>query len=152
MRPKIKTEVHKTKYLAELVCSNSFRSDDKDYNAVGLLHEELRMADSLIMKVADLNKVPAGSALAVDRDDFSKQVDQEIKGNKKITIINEEVTDLDIFKNEIVIVATGPLTSNRLSQNIKDKTSENSLAFYDAIAPIVYKDSIEIKIACNQSL
>ena len=88
MRPKIKTEVHKTKYLAELVCSNSFRSDDKEYNAVGLLHEELRMADSLIMKTADLNKVPAGSALAVDRDDFSKQVDQTIKNNKKINIVN----------------------------------------------------------------
>ena len=79
MRPKIKTEVHKTEFLAELVCSNSFRSDDKEYNAVGLLHEELRMADSLIMKMADLNKVPAGSALAVDRDDFSKEVDKKIK-------------------------------------------------------------------------
>ena len=151
MRPKIKTEVHKTKYLAELVCSNSFRSDDKEYNAVGLLHEELRMADSLIMKTADLNKVPAGSALAVDRDDFSRQVDQTIKNNKKINIVNEEVSNLDKFKNEIVIVATGPLTSNKLSQNIRDKTFENSLAFYDAIAPIVYKDSIDMKIAWKQS-
>ena len=86
MRPKIKTEVHKTEFLAELVCSNSFRSDDKEYNAVGLLHEELRMADSLIMKMADLNKVPAGSALAVDRDDFSKEVDKKIKSIEKIKL------------------------------------------------------------------
>ena len=151
MRPKIKTEVHKTEFLAELVCSNSFRSDDKEYNAVGLLHEELRMADSLIMKMADLNKVPAGSALAVDRDDFSKEVDKKIKSIEKIKIINEEVSDLDEFKNEIVIVATGPLTSTKLSQNIKQKTFENSLAFYDAIAPIVYRDSINMEIAWKQS-
>jgi methylenetetrahydrofolate--tRNA-(uracil-5-)-methyltransferase len=151
MRPKIKTEVHKTEFLAELVCSNSFRSDDKEYNAVGLLHEELRMADSLIMKMADLNKVPAGSALAVDRDDFSKEVDKKIKSIEKIKIINEEVSDLDAFKNEIVIVATGPLTSTKLSQNIKQKTFENSLAFYDAIAPIVYRDSINMEIAWKQS-
>src|SRR6056300_70696 len=151
MRPKIKTEVHKTEFLAELVCSNSFRSDDKEYNAVGLLHEELRMADSLIMKMADLNKVPAGSALAVDRDDFSKEVDKKIRSIEKIKIINEEVSDLDEFKNEIVIVATGPLTSTKLSQNIKQKTFENSLAFYDAIAPIVYRDSINMEIAWKQS-
>ena len=103
-RPKIKTEVHKTKYLAELVCSNSFRSDDKEYNAVGLLHEELRMADSLIMKTADLNKVPAGSALAVDRDDFSRQVDQKIKDNKKINIINEEVSNLINLKLKLSLL------------------------------------------------
>src|SRR5210317_778819 len=123
MRPKIKTEVHKTNYLAELVCSNSFRSDDKEYNAVGVLHEELRMADSLIMKVADLNKVPAGSALAVDRDDFSKQVDHTIREIDNIKIINEEVTDLNKFNDEIVIIATGPLTSKKLSDSIKEKTS-----------------------------
>ena len=122
MRPKVKTEAHQTKYLAELVCSNSFRSDDKEYNAVGVLHEELRIADSLIMKCADHNKVPAGSALAVDRDNFSK-----------------EVKNLGEFKNQIVIVSTGPLTSKTLSESIKIKTSENSLAFYDFLLNNFFK-------------
>ena len=91
MRPKTKTEAHNTEYLGELVCSNSFRSDDKEFNAVGVLHEELRMSDSLIMKTADLNKVPAGSALAVDRDDFAKEINNIIRSNSKINVINEEV-------------------------------------------------------------
>ncbi|MDA0763093.1 MAG: methylenetetrahydrofolate--tRNA-(uracil(54)-C(5))-methyltransferase (FADH(2)-oxidizing) TrmFO [Proteobacteria bacterium] len=151
MRPKVQTEAHKTNFLAELVCSNSFRSDDKEYNAVGVLHEELRIADSLIMKIADLNKVPAGSALAVDREGFAKNVHNEITKNENITIINEEIQSLDRFNDELVIVATGPLTSNKLTEFIKNKTEEKSLAFYDAIAPIVYKDSINMKIAWKQS-
>ena len=106
MRPKVKTEAHQTKYLAELVCSNSFRSDDKEYNAVGVLHEELRIADSLIMKSADHNKVPAGSALAVDRDNFSKEVNKTINSIPNINIINQEVRSLDEFKNKRVIVST----------------------------------------------
>jgi|TARA_B110000881_G_scaffold174712_1_gene159161 methylenetetrahydrofolate--tRNA-(uracil-5-)-methyltransferase len=151
MRPKVHTEAHKTKFLAELVCSNSFRSDDKEYNAVGVLHEELRIADSLIMKIADLNKVPAGSALAVDRDGFAKNVHSEITKNQNITIINEEIQSLDRFNDELVIVATGPLTSNKLTEFIKNKTEQKSLAFYDAIAPIVYRDSINMKVAWKQS-
>ena len=151
MRPNTKTEAHNTEYLAELVCSNSFRSDDKEYNAVGVLHEELRMSDSLIMKTADLNKVPAGSALAVDRDDFAKEINNTIKSNSKIKIINKEIKDLDEFRDQIVIVSTGPLTSGHLTEYIKNKTSENSLAFYDAIAPIIYKDTINMTIAWKQS-
>ena len=151
MRPKVHTEAHKTKFLAELVCSNSFRSDDKEYNAVGVLHEELRIADSLIMKIADLNKVPAGSALAVDRDGFAKNIHNEITKNQNITIINEEIQSLDRFNDELVIVATGPLTSNKLTEFIKNKTEQKSLAFYDAIAPIVYRDSINMKVAWKQS-
>ena len=151
MRPKVKTEAHQTKYLAELVCSNSFRSDDKEYNAVGVLHEELRIADSLIMKCADHNKVPAGSALAVDRDNFSKEVNKTIKSIPNINIINQEVRSLDEFKNQIVIVSTGPLTSKTLTESIKIKTSENSLAFYDAIAPIVYEETINMSVAWKQS-
>ena len=116
MRPKVKTEAHKTNFLAELVCSNSFRSDDKEFNAVGVLHEELRLADSLIMKTADLNKVPAGSALAVDRDNFAKNVHKVISSIKSINIINKEVKNLDEFDKEIVIVATGPLTSKELAE------------------------------------
>ncbi len=151
MRPGNKTEAHNTEYLAELVCSNSFRSDDKEYNAVGVLHEELRMSNSLIMKTADLNKVPAGSALAVDRDDFAKEINSIIKSNSKIKIINKEVKNLDEFRDQIVIVSTGPLTSGHLTEYIKKKTSENSLAFYDAIAPIIYKDTINMTIAWKQS-
>jgi len=151
MRPKVSTEAHNTKLLAELVCSNSFRSDDKEYNAVGVLHEELRIADSLIIKSADLHKVPAGSALAVDRDNFANHIDKSIKENKNINVVNKEIKNLDQFKNEIVIVATGPLTSKNLTNNIKEKTSETSLAFYDAIAPIVYKDSIDMSVAWKQS-
>ena len=151
MRPKVKTEAHQTKYLAELVCSNSFRSDDKEYNAVGVLHEELRIADSLIMKCADNNKVPAGSALAVDRNNFSKDVNKIIKSIPNIRVINQEVKNLNVFKNQIVIVSTGPLTSKKLTQFIKIKTSENSLAFYDAIAPIVYEETINMSVAWRQS-
>ena len=151
MRPKVKTEAHQTKYLAELVCSNSFRSDDKEYNAVGVLHEELRIADSLIMKTADNNKVPAGSALAVDRDNFSKEINKIIKSIPNVNVINQEVKCLNEFNNQIVIVSTGPLTSKSLTKSIKIKTSENSLAFYDAIAPIVYRETINMSVAWKQS-
>ena len=151
MRPKVKTEAHHTKYLAELVCSNSFRSDDKEYNAVGVLHEELRIADSLIMKTADNNKVPAGSALAVDRDDFAKEVNKTINSISNINIINQEVKNLSEFDDQIIIISTGPLTSRKLAESIKIKTSENSLAFYDAIAPIIYKETINMSVAWKQS-
>ena len=151
MRPKVKTEAHQTEYLAELVCSNSFRSDDKEYNAVGVLHEELRIADSLIMKTADNNKVPAGSALAVDRDDFAKEVNKTINSISNINIINQEVKDLNEFDNQIVIISTGPLTSRTLTESIKTKTFENSLDFYDAIAPIIYKETINMSVAWKQS-
>ena len=151
MRPKVKTEAHQTKYLAELVCSNSFRSDDKEYNAVGVLHEELRIADSLIMKTADNNKVPAGSALAVDRNDFAKEVNKIINSISNINIINQEVKNLNEFDDQIIIISTGPLTSRKLTESIKIKTSENSLAFYDAIAPIVYKETINMSVAWKQS-
>ena len=151
MRPKVKTEAHQTKYLAELVCSNSFRSDDKEYNAVGVLHEELRIADSLIMKIADNNKVPAGSALAVDRDDFAKEVNKSIDSISNINVINQEVKDINEFNDQIIIISTGPLTSKKLTESIKTKTSESSLAFYDAIAPIVYKETINMSVAWKQS-
>ena len=116
MRPKVRTDAHQTGHLSELVCSNSFRSDDSVYNAVGLLHEELRLSNSLIMEAADKNKVPAGSALAVDRDMFSKYIDTKIKSNKYIKVINKEITSLKIFNDDIVVIATGPLTTKKLCE------------------------------------
>ncbi len=151
MRPIVKTEVHKTKFLAELVCSNSFRSDDLNYNAVGVLHEELRISGSLIMKAADKNKIPAGSALAVDRENFSTFVDNEIKNNPNIELINKEVTSISNLRNQQIIIATGPLTSLKFSNVINDLIKEDPLDFFDAIAPIVYKESIDMKIAWKQS-
>ena len=151
MRPVVKTNAHQTDRLSELVCSNSFRSDDSVYNAVGLLHEELRLSNSLIMEAADQNKVPAGSALAVDRNMFSEYVDKKIKSNKYIKIIRQEITDLKIFKDDIVVIATGPLTSKKLSKEIEKLTSKKCLDFFDAIAPIVYFESIDMKIAWKQS-
>ena len=151
MRPLVKTNAHKTGRLSELVCSNSFRSDDSVYNAVGLLHEELRMSNSLIMNAADKNRVPAGSALAVDREMFSEYVDTEIKSNKYVKVINKEITNLKIFKNDIIVIATGPLTSKKLYKEIEKLTSKECLDFFDAIAPIVYHDSIDMKIAWKQS-
>ena len=151
MRPNVKTNVHQTNRLSELVCSNSFRSDDSVYNAVGLLHEELRLSNSLIMEAADKNKVPAGSALAVDRDMFSIYVDTKIKSNKYIKVITKEITNLKIFKNDIVVIATGPLTSKKLSKEIEKLTTKKSLDFFDAIAPIVYYESVDMKIAWKQS-
>ncbi len=151
MRPIKKTEVHKTQTLAELVCSNSFRSDDHLTNAVGVLHQEMRMMDSLIMRIADLHKVPAGGALAVDRDLFSKEVELALNSHPKITIKREEVLSLDKPDWSQIIIATGPLTALQLANEIKKKTGEKELAFFDAIAPIVYFESINMDIAWFQS-
>lgn len=142
------TPAHTTSHLAELVCSNSFRSDDIN-NAVGLLHEEMRMLDSLIMLCASENRVPAGSALAVDRVAFSKSVESRINSLPNITVIRKEVTELPDSPH--VILATGPLTSDTLSQSLLKISEEKYLAFFDAIAPIIYKDSIDFSIAWMQS-
>ncbi len=151
MRPKIKTDAHQTGLLAELVCSNSLRSDDKNYNAVGLLHEELRLSDSIIMQAADKNKVPAGSALAVDRLEFSSSITNSINNNPYIKIINEEVKDLDSFGDELTIIATGPLTSSKLSEHLNSIIKEKPLDFFDAISPIVYSESLDMNIVWKQS-
>ena len=151
MRPERKTDAHHTDGLAELVCSNSFRSDDAENNAVGLLHEEMRRMNSLIMSAADKHKVPAGSALAVDRDEFSKEVTETLEKHELITIERGEVVGLPPKDWDSVIVATGPLTSPSLSEAILELCGEDSLAFFDAIAPIIYKDSIDFDIAWFQS-
>jgi len=151
MRPERKTDAHQTDSLAELVCSNSFRSDDAESNAVGLLHEELRRCGSLIMRAADANKVPAGGALAVDRDGFAAQVQAAIEAEPGITISRGEVAGLPPEEWKSVIVATGPLTSPALAEAIRGLTGESSLAFFDAIAPIVYRDSINMEKAWFQS-
>lgn len=148
MRGVKSTPAHLTTHLAELVCSNSFRSDDIN-NAVGLLHEEMRRLNSLIMQCAKENKVPAGSALAVDRVAFAKSVEDKISFHPNIKVIREEVTELPMAPH--VILATGPLTSDSLSQSLLKITGEEYLAFFDAIAPIVYKDSIDFSVAWMQS-
>jgi len=151
MRPNRKTAAHQTQALAELVCSNSMRSDDATTNAVGLLHEEMRAAGSLIMACADKTAVPAGGALAVDRDGFAKAVTSAIEAEELISINRAEVAGIPPAEWDSVIVATGPLTSPSLADAIDKLTGEDSLAFYDAIAPIVYKDSIDFDIAWMQS-
>ena len=151
MRPVRSTEAHQTDQLAELVCSNSFRSDDVHYNAVGLLHEEMRRLGSLILAAADANKVPAGGALAVDRDGFAQRVTQQLTGHPLITLAREEVAGLPPHDWDQVIVATGPLTSPALTDAIVKLTGEENLAFFDAIAPIVHADSIDFDIAWHQS-
>ncbi|MDG2244016.1 MAG: methylenetetrahydrofolate--tRNA-(uracil(54)-C(5))-methyltransferase (FADH(2)-oxidizing) TrmFO [Rhodospirillaceae bacterium] len=151
MRPVKMTDAHQTDRLAELVCSNSFRSDDADYNAVGLLHHEMRAMDSLILKCGDTNRVPAGSALAVDRDGFAEAVQTAIENEPLITIERGEVDGLPPDDWSSVIIATGPLTSPDLSGTICELTGEESLAFFDAIAPIVTKDSIDFEKAWFQS-
>lgn len=151
MRPNRSTNAHNTEGLAELVCSNSFRSDDADYNAVGLLHEEMRRLGSLIFKCADATSVPAGAALAVDRDNFSAAVQQAIESEPLITLVREEITSIDFKADERVIIATGPLTSPALSEAIVKLTGNENLAFFDAIAPIIHKDSIDFKKAWFQS-
>lgn len=151
MRPVRKTDAHHTDNLAELVCSNSLRSDDHEYNAVGLLHEEMRRCNSLILSAADKHKVPAGSALAVDRDGFSEEVSQRLKDHPLVTIEREEVAGLPPEDWESVIIATGPLTSPALSTAIAELSGEDTLAFFDAIAPIVYKESIDFSKAWMQS-
>jgi methylenetetrahydrofolate--tRNA-(uracil-5-)-methyltransferase len=151
MRPHRTTPAHQTQGLAELVCSNSLRSDDAEYNAVGLLHEELRRADSLILHCADACKVPAGGALAVDRDGFSAMVEQTLAAHPNITIVREEIAGLPPEDWDSVVVASGPLTSPPLAEAIRALTGEQSLSFFDAIAPIVTKDSIDFSKAWFQS-
>jgi methylenetetrahydrofolate--tRNA-(uracil-5-)-methyltransferase len=151
MRPVRRTEAHQGDGLAELVCSNSFRSDDAAHNAVGLLHEEMRRCGSLILAAADAHKVPAGGALAVDRDGFSAAVQGALQAEPLVTIAREEVDGLPPAAWDSVIVATGPLTSPALASAIGELTGEDSLAFFDAIAPIVYRDSLDMSQAWFQS-
>ena len=151
MRPARMTDAHSTNALAELVCSNSFRSDDWETNAVGLLHEEMRRCKSLIMAAGDLHKLPAGGALAVDRDAFAQEVTLRLEEHPLITIERNEVAGLPPSEWESVIVATGPLTSPSLSKAILELTGEGQLAFFDAIAPIVHLESVDLDIAWRQS-
>jgi len=137
------TPAHETDRLAEMVCSNSFRSDDADNNAVGLLHQEMRALDSLIMRAADKHRVPAGSALAVDRDGFAAEVTRTIEGHQNISIVRERV---DALPDHPTIIATGPLTGSALAEAIAAKTGSDALAFFDAIAPIVHRDSIDMSV------
>ena len=140
------TDAHKTDDLAELVCSNSFRSDDATANAVGVIHAEMRLAGSLIMACADKHQVPAGGALAVDRDGFSAAVTEAISTHPLITVVREEVRGLPPKEWGLAIVSTGPLTSPDLAEAIRAETGEDALAFFDAIAPIVYRDSIDMDV------
>jgi methylenetetrahydrofolate--tRNA-(uracil-5-)-methyltransferase len=151
MRPLRATEAHVTDTLAELVCSNSFRSDDAERNAVGLLHEEMRRLGSLILKAADANRVPAGGALAVDREGFAIAVEKALDAHPRIELRREEVTGLAPSEWDSAIVATGPLTSPSLAQAIAEIAGEDSLAFFDAISPIIHKDSIDFSKAWLQS-
>ncbi len=151
MRPDVATDAHQTDGLAELVCSNSFRSDDYENNAVGLLHEEMRRAGSLILKSGDAARVPAGGALAVDRDLFSEDVTDALASHPLVTIERGEIAGLPPEDWDSVIIATGPLTSPALSQAVGSLTDEASLAFFDAIAPIVHRDSIDLDKAWFQS-
>jgi len=151
MRPERMTAAHKTASLAELVCSNSFRSDDRENNAVGLLHEEMRRLGSLIMRSADANQVPAGGALAVDRDGFSAAITHAIAAHPRIEIRREEIAGRPPADWDNVIIATGPLTSPALAEAIGALTGEDALAFFDAIAPIVHRDSIDVQVAWFQS-
>jgi len=151
MRPVRMTEAHRTDSLAELVCSNSFRSDDAANNAVGLLHAEMRRLGSLIMRAADANQVPAGGALAVDRDGFSAAVTRALQEHPLIEIARGEIAGLPPAEWDNVIVATGPLTSAPLADAVRALTDESALAFFDAIAPIVHKDSIDMSVAWFQS-
>ena len=151
MRPVRRTEAHLTDHLAELVCSNSFRSDDAERSAIGVLHEEMRRCGSLILAQADAHKVPAGGALAVDRDGFSAAVAAALEADPAIEIRREEVCELPSAGQGPAIIATGPLTAPALTRAIGAETGEDSLAFFDAIAPIVYKDSIDFSKAWMQS-
>src|ERR1700732_75376 len=151
MRPDRMTEAHRTDGLAELVCSNSFRSDDAANNAVGLLHAEMRRLGSLIMRAADANQVPAGGALAFDREGFSAAVTRALAEHPLIEIQRDEIAGLPPADWGNVIVATGPLTSAPLAEAIRALTDETALAFFDAIAPIVHRDSIDMSVAWFQS-
>jgi methylenetetrahydrofolate--tRNA-(uracil-5-)-methyltransferase len=143
-----RTPAHQSDDLAEMVCSNSFRSDDAEHNAVGLLHQEMRDLGSLIMRAADKHRVPAGSALAVDRQAFAQEVTRAIESHRNITVVRGRV---DGLPDHPAIIATGPLTGSKLAEAIASATGEKSLAFFDAIAPIVHRDSINMEIAWFQS-
>lgn len=153
MRPVHKTEAHHSDSFAELVCSNSFRSDDSEANAVGLLHDEMRRCNSLIMQAADAHQVPAGGALAVDREGFAAAVTQMLANHPLVTIRREEIQSLpdESLGWEQIIIATGPLTSPRLAESISGVTGQDSLSFFDAIAPIVHRESIDMSKAWMQS-
>ena len=151
MRPQRGTDAHLTDRLSELVCSNSFRSDDANSNAVGLLHEEMRRLDSVILAAADKAKVPAGGALAVDREAFAETVQGWIEEHPLIEVRREEITEIPSTEHDEIIIATGPLTSEALARALRELTDEDSLAFFDAIAPIVYTDSIDFDRAWYQS-
>ncbi len=151
MRPVRMTDAHKGDRLAELVCSNSFRSDDWETNAVGLLHEEMRRAGSLILAAGDRHKLPAGGALAVDRDNFSQEVTERLETHPLVTIERTEVDGLPPAEWDSVIVATGPLTSPQLSDAIRAITGERDLAFFDAIAPVIHRETIDTSVAWFQS-
>ncbi|MEP1538372.1 MAG: methylenetetrahydrofolate--tRNA-(uracil(54)-C(5))-methyltransferase (FADH(2)-oxidizing) TrmFO [Paracoccaceae bacterium] len=149
MRPAVETFAHQTGLLGEMVCSNSFRSDDSEQNAVGLLHWEMRQANGLIMAMGDHNRLPAGGALAVDRDAFAQSVTDALVAHPNISVSYEEVTELP--DKDHWIFATGPLTSSALAASIQSETGTEALAFFDAIAPIVYADSIDMSQAWMQS-
>ena len=151
MRPIRQTEAHKTDGLAELVCSNSFRSDDAELNAVGLLHAEMRLAGSLVMMAADRHMLPAGGALAVDREAFSAEITARLAAHPLVEIVREEVAGLPPALWDNVIIATGPLTSPALAAAVSQLTGEADLAFFDAIAPIVYRETIDMSVAWFQS-
>ena len=151
MRPVRMTEAHKTGHLAELVCSNSFRSNDYETNAVGLLHEEMRRCGSLVLRCGDTHQVPAGGALAVDREGFAHAVTDALARQPLVTLVRGEVAGLPPADWDRVIVATGPLTSPALAEAVRDLTGEEELAFFDAIAPIVHRDSIDFDTAWYQS-
>jgi len=149
MRPKVETFAHRTGNLGEMVCSNSFRSDDHEQNAVGLLHWEMMQANGLIMQTAYKHRLPAGGALAVDRDPFAESVTAALVAHPNISVSYEEITEIP--KDGHWIIATGPLTSGALAEAIKAETGAEALAFFDAIAPIVYHDSINMDVAWMQS-
>ncbi len=151
MKPQKRSPAHKGDGFAELVCSNSLRSDDSRYNAVGLLHQEMREVNSLIMESADKNKVPAGGALAVDREGFSEYITKKLREHPLIEIKEEEITRLPSEEDGISIIATGPLTSEGLANSISEAIGGEKLSFYDAIAPVIYKDSINFDVAWYQS-
>ncbi|MFT7510230.1 MAG: methylenetetrahydrofolate--tRNA-(uracil-5-)-methyltransferase, partial [Sulfitobacter sp.] len=149
MRPKVETFAHRTGHLAEMVCSNSFRSDDDEQNAVGLLHWEMRSAGGLIMEMADKHSLPAGGALAVDRDPFAASVTERLMAHPLIEVSYEEISEIP--NTGQWIIATGPLTSGALAASIQAQTGAEALAFFDAIAPILYHDSIDMSKAWMQS-
>lgn len=149
MRPKIGTFAHRTGYFAEMVCSNSFRSDDSEQNAVGLLHWEMRAGGGLIMKMAEAHRLPAGGALAVDRDPFAAAVTAKLMEHPLISASYEEITELPTDGHWII--ATGPLTSGALASAIRTATGADQLAFFDAIAPIVYAETVDMSVAWMQS-